>query len=446
MRQCPDCEEKDRVVIAGKVFCANCGTPWEPADPAEAAAYAQKSGVTDAKAPTQPAPPIPPAPAPSSGPAVAPAPEAIAPTATPPVPVSTPASPSTQVPPAPVDSNVGSEIPSLDAKEESVLSDDQMKEMVQAQINNLSQPASNPPAATTPPPQAPPVPATPAPLATPSPAPSSTPNTSASVVSPASGTPEPAPVVQSAPAVPSAPATVATPEPSLEVTPPPVPSANGSRIMNDIMAPAPVVMQATPAPVATPAPQAPVASPVAPTAPAPAPMMSRDEALKLALGEDAAAPAPATPSAPAKPTAIVMSVIALGLLGTLLWRTNYPDISLKIAAMRSGLSASMPGFVPAGWSKAQNVKTSNGSMSYQLVKDSKSLQVNQQKTDWDSQAVLEQYVLKRSPDYLALQASGLTIYMYGDGQAAWVNQGTLYTISGEHGLSQEDVIRMATSL
>ncbi len=212
------------------------------------------------------------------------------------------------------------------------------------------------------------------------------------------------------------------------------------------MAPAPVVMQATPAPVVVPEPQAATPAPASVPAPAPVPMMSRDEALKLALGEDAAAPAPATPSGPAKPTAIVMSVIALGLLGTLLWRTNYPDVSLKIAAMRSGLSASMPGFVPAGWSKAQNVKTSDGAMSYQLVKDSKSLQVNQQKTDWDSQAVLEQYVLKRSQDFLALQASGLTIYMYGDGQAAWVNQGTLYTISGEHGLSQEDVIRMATSL
>lgn len=444
MRQCPDCEEKDRVVIAGKVFCANCGTPWEPADPAEAAAYAQKTGVTDAKVPAQPAPSAQPAPA-----SAAPATPLAVPTPAPPAPAPAPISP--QVPTAPVDSNVGSEIPSLDAKDESVLSDAQMKEMVQAQINSLSQPA-----ATAPTPQAAPAPnPVPSPIpasATPA-SPSSVPSPSPEVPTPAPSTPaqmpvtsEPAAAPQSPPAAAPAPTPPSTPEPSLEVTPPPVPSANGSRIMNDIMAPAPVVMQATPAPVVVPEPQASATTSVAGPTPAPAPMMSRDEALKLALGEDAAAPAPAASSGPAKPTAIVMSVIALGLLGTLLWRTNYPDISLKIAAMRSGLSASMPGFVPAGWSKAQNVKTSDGAMSYQLVKDSKSLQVNQQKTDWDSQAVLEQHVLKRSADYLALQASGLTIYMYGDGQAAWVNQGTLYTISGEHGLSQEDVIRMATSL
>lgn len=430
MRQCPDCEEKDRVVIAGKVFCANCGTPWEPADPAEAAAYAQKTGVAATKQAAQPAPPAQPAPAPVPAPPTPPAP----------APAPTPLSPQ-----APADSNVGSEIPSLDAKDESVLSDAQMKEMVQAQINTLSQPASTAPAAVTPKAQATPSPTPQTPVATPvseTPAPAP-----AAPQPPAVPVSESAPAPQSVPASQPAPVPPANPEPSLEVAPPPIPSANGSRIMNDIMAPAPVVMQATPTPVVAPEPQAPAMAPAVPTpAPAPMPMMSRDEALKLALGEDAAAPVPAAPSGPAKPTAIVMSVIALGLLGTLLWRTNYPDISLKIAAMRSGLSASMPGFVPAGWSRAQNVKTSDGAMSYQLVKDSKSLQVNQQKTDWDSQAVLEQYVLKRSVDYLALQASGLTIYMYGDGQAAWVNQGTLYTISGEHGLSQEDVIRMATSL
>jgi serine/threonine protein phosphatase PrpC len=85
-------------------------------------------------------------------------------------------------------------------------------------------------------------------------------------------------------------------------------------------------------------------------------------------------------------------------------------------------------------------------LSYELVKDGKSLTVEQQKSDWDSQAVLEQHVLKKTTDYLALQAQGLTIYMYGDNQAVWVNQGTLYTLSGDHGIDQDDIIRMATSL
>lgn len=173
--------------------------------------------------------------------------------------------------------------------------------------------------------------------------------------------------------------------------------------------------------------------------------MSRDDALKLALGEDSATEV-AKPKSPARPTAIVMTVIGLALLGAFLWQVNYSDMSVKLASLRAGLTASVPGFVPTGWGKAQSVKTGQGSLSYELVKDGKALKIEQQKSDWDSQAVLEQHVLKHTTDYLALQAQGLTIYMYGDNQAAWVNQGTLYTLSGDHGIDQDDIIRMATSL
>lgn len=173
--------------------------------------------------------------------------------------------------------------------------------------------------------------------------------------------------------------------------------------------------------------------------------MSREDALKLALGEDAV-PEVVSKSGPARPTAVVMTVIGLALLGVFLWQMNATDVQVKLASIRAGLTASVPGFVPGGWSKAQSLKASDGGVSYELVKDGKTLKVEQQKTNWDSQAVLEQFVLKHSTDYLALQSQGLTIYMYGDNQAAWVNQGTFYTLSGDHGIEQDDIIRMATSL
>jgi uncharacterized protein involved in copper resistance len=74
------------------------------------------------------------------------------------------------------------------------------------------------------------------------------------------------------------------------------------------------------------------------------------------------------------------------------------------------------------------------------------LTITEAKTSWDSQAVLEQHVLKNSTDYLALQAQGLTIYMYGKNQAAWVNHGSFYTMTGENQINQDDMIRIATSL
>ncbi len=434
MRQCPDCEEKDRVVIAGKVFCANCGTPWQPTDATEEAAYKQKIGMdapsAGATAPT-PAPPassVPPTPAPTPAPAptppqVTPAPAPASPPAVAPAPASAPASqpqavtqasavapptppqvtptpapaaapspvvpvvaPSADKPLADLQSQIGSEIPNLDAKEESVLSDSQMKEMASVPV----------------------------------------------------APPQPAPVVETTPAV--APVTAPAQQPAAQVSVPPAStsptpaSQQASKVLNDIVAPTPNVTPAS-------SPSTPAGS----TTTVAGVTMSREDALKLALGEDAA-PQAATKAGPARPTAVVMTVIGLALLGAFLWQVNATDIQVKLASLRAGLTASVPGFVPGGWSKAQSLKASEGGVSYELVKDGKSLKVEQQKSDWDSQAVLEQYVLRRSTDYLALQSQGLTIYMYGDNQAAWVNQGTFYTLSGDHGIEQDDIIRMATSL
>ncbi len=411
MRQCPDCEEKDRVVIAGKVFCANCGTPWQPTDTTEEAAYKQKIGMDTAApaAATASAPPAqaavaapaPPTPAavPAS-PQVAPsaAPTPVAPTAQPPaapatVPAPIPAAPvATPIPDksvADLQSQIGSEIPSLDAKDESVLSDSQMKEMAA-------------------------VPATATPV-------------------------QPAPVIET----PTAPAPIAAPVQQPAATQAPVVSSpvaapqQANKVVNDIVAPAAPPASVTPAP--------PPATPAETTTTVAGVTMSREDALKLALGEDAA-PQAVAKTGPARPTAVVMTVIGLALLGAFLWQVNATDIQVKLASLRAGLTASVPGFVPGGWSKAQSLKASEGGVSYELVKDGKALKVEQQKSDWDSQAVLEQYVLRRSTDYLALQSQGLTIYMYGNNQAAWVNQGTFYTLSGDHGIEQDDVIRMATSL
>jgi hypothetical protein len=422
MRQCPDCEEKDRVVIAGKVFCANCGTPWQPADTSEEAVYKKKIGmdqtgeqpaVVSTPAPASPAVAPAPSPAPQpAAPALTPAPSAPQPaSASTPAPSAAPVAPPSPQPvvvpqqPAPVQqkaladlqSQVGSEIPNLDSKDESILSDSQIKEMAATAV-----PA---PAVTTPP--------------QPAPAPSPVPQ-------PAAPTPQP----------PVAPQPTPAPNP----TPSPTSQPVAGRVLTDIVAPQTVATQ-----------------PVQPAAPVPATTadadtttvagvtMSRDDALKLALGEDAASE-PAPKSGPARPTAVVMTVIGLVLLGAFLWQANATDIQVKLASLRAGLTASVPGFVPGGWSKAQSLQASEGGVSYELVKDGKALKIEQQKTDWDSQAVLEQYVLKRSTDYLALQSQGLTIYMFGDNQAAWVNQGTLYTLSGDHGIEQDDIIRMATSL
>ena len=149
-----------------------------------------------------------------------------------------------------------------------------------------------------------------------------------------------------------------------------------------------------------------------------------------------------------KPLGVAASILLVFLAGYYLWRTNYPSLAFKIASSKAGISATMPGYVPDGFELNGNIQSSPGSVSYNLQNpSSRKIQITQSKTDWDSQALAENYISPKADNYIALQAQGLTIYMMGSSQANWVNKGTWYRIeSPSNSLTQEQVIKMATSL
>lgn len=75
-----------------------------------------------------------------------------------------------------------------------------------------------------------------------------------------------------------------------------------------------------------------------------------------------------------------------------------------------------------------------------------SFTLTQSRSDWDSSAVLANYVLPILGRNFATTASrGLTIYSTNNA-AAWVNGGVLYTIKGNATLSSDQVQRIAMSL
>lgn len=150
-----------------------------------------------------------------------------------------------------------------------------------------------------------------------------------------------------------------------------------------------------------------------------------------------------------KPAGIGLSIMALFITGAYIWQVNYSALAFKIASSKAGMSATMPGYMPGGYRLIGEIKTNPGSVSYNLVNDSKDkkISISQTKTDWDSQALAENYVAPKAGNYLALQAQGLTVYMLGDSQATWVNKGTWYTIdSPNQSLTQDQAIKIATSL
>lgn len=72
--------------------------------------------------------------------------------------------------------------------------------------------------------------------------------------------------------------------------------------------------------------------------------------------------------------------------------------------------------------------------------------VSQTKSNWDSSTVLDRYIKEKAGDnYITYSERGLTIYTY-DGNAAWVNGGIFYTITGDAPLSSDQIRRIATSM
>lgn len=145
---------------------------------------------------------------------------------------------------------------------------------------------------------------------------------------------------------------------------------------------------------------------------------------------------------------VLSSTLALLILGGYLTYITLPSISLRVAASRAGVNANMPEYKPDGYSLDGPITYSPGEVviSYKSnSNDEAGYKLIQKATNWDSQAVLDNYVAKLSENYLTFQERGVTVYTFGN-KAAWVNGGLLYTIDGNAALSSEQILRVATSI
>ena len=145
--------------------------------------------------------------------------------------------------------------------------------------------------------------------------------------------------------------------------------------------------------------------------------------------------------------------VAVASLGVLLLTgyftyVNMPNLSVRVAAAQAGIDASYPEYRPIGYRLNGPVAYQDGKVSMKFASNSSSVAfaLNQERSSWDSSALLEKYVDPRSEGkYATYSDAGLTIYTYGT-DAAWVNGGILYTVEGDASLSNEQIRRIATSL
>lgn len=128
---------------------------------------------------------------------------------------------------------------------------------------------------------------------------------------------------------------------------------------------------------------------------------------------------------------------------------NIPGISMKVAANRAGFTASLPGYTPGGYSLRTPISSAPGivSIDFHANTDGRKFTLKQQPTTWDSAALLENFVTKKSKNYLTYQDRGLTIYIYEGSSAAWVNGGKMYSLEGSNSqLDTDQLLKLATSM
>ena len=127
---------------------------------------------------------------------------------------------------------------------------------------------------------------------------------------------------------------------------------------------------------------------------------------------------------------------------------SIPDLSVRVAAIQTGIDAAYPTFVPRGYSLGDVISDKEGVVTMTFKNsEGDSFTLSEEKSTWDSTALLNNYVKKNYPnDFTTLREQGITIYVRGE-KASWVNGGLLYKIdaSGKY-LTKEQIRNIATSL
>lgn len=144
---------------------------------------------------------------------------------------------------------------------------------------------------------------------------------------------------------------------------------------------------------------------------------------------------------------IATSLTAILLVGYITY-INIPRAALKIASSKAGFSAQLPGYNPSGFKFAGPISYAPGQiiLEYKSNTDDRRFSLTQKETAWDSQTLLDNYVLEESDLYSTYQERGLIVYIFGSSNATWVNGGIWYTITGSSNLTAEQMLKIAASL
>jgi hypothetical protein len=119
---------------------------------------------------------------------------------------------------------------------------------------------------------------------------------------------------------------------------------------------------------------------------------------------------------------------------------------MRVAAARSGVHISLPGYKPSGFAVGK-FTYSPGTVAFDFSShDNRAYNVTAKTSNWNSETLLDNFVATNNKDYQTLQAGGRTIYIYGNNNASWVNNGIWYQLTANGSLSTNQVLDLAQSI
>lgn len=142
---------------------------------------------------------------------------------------------------------------------------------------------------------------------------------------------------------------------------------------------------------------------------------------------------------------VMAGVGAFIILGGFIGYMNMPNIEMRVASVRAGFSAQLPGYAPTGYALDGGIQAQRGVVAATYRSGSSAYTVQQQSSDWDSQTLYDNVVAMSSEKQETLSGQGRTVYIYGD-SAAWVNGGVLYSVKTDGNLSNQEILSIATSM
>jgi hypothetical protein len=140
------------------------------------------------------------------------------------------------------------------------------------------------------------------------------------------------------------------------------------------------------------------------------------------------------------------SLAVLLVVGFFGWQAK-ANLTMRYAAAKSGVAASLPGYKPSGFT-AGKFTYSPGlvAVNYKNVHSGDNFAVIEKSSSWDSSALRDSFVASRSRTYQTIDAAGRTIYTYGNNNATWVAGGVWYQVNSNGSLSTNQLVQLALSM